>query len=212
MLKKYQCTIIPSLDSIQFSFIKQKESIERNLKLHKVLDKWFYFFNNDPDEPVIIWLSNNVIRLEPGTMRFIGVSLRKSQMALKGILIMDEEFSHSIPNEITIGNLIETSELPFSITSGALNAQTDICKWAIRNDTSLNSTKWYGRVFGWIRKNVKNSYGLLYNNQIYYLNSKKRFIFFPPKPKLIVNVQNFTSFEDAVIYLFKQIKKYENLN
>lgn len=213
MLNKYNCTITPSLNSSKFSFIKQKESIERHLRLYRVLDKWFYFYKNDPEEPVIIWLSNDLIRLEPGTMRFTGVSLRQSNMYLNGILIQDENFKQEVPSEIKVGNFIESTELDFTIKStDALDPQSEICKWAIKDATTLNSTKWYVRVFGWIRENVKHSYGLSYNNKIYYLNKKRKFMFLPVKPKFIVKVEDFKCFADAVIHLFNQVKKYENLN
>lgn len=213
MLKKYNCTITPSLDSTKFSFIKQTESIERHLKLYRVLDKWFYFYNNDPEEPVIIWLSNELLRLEPGTMRFTGVALRQSNMSLKGIVIQDEHFQYEIPSDIKMSDFIESTNLKFSINcTDALDPKSDICKWAIKDATTLNSTKWYSRVFGWIRENVKHSYGLSYNNKIFYLNKKRKFMFLPVEPKLIVKVENFDSFADAVIHLFTQVKKYENLN
>ncbi len=207
MLKKYHCLIVPNLTDRHFSFFTDN-MISHNLKRDRILNKWFYFYINEPVQPVIIWIGKDSVRLEPGTNRYVGNALRSRNTPIPGIAIVDD--SATIPESIQLLDYIEESNLAFDI-SGKLDATSNICKWAIGSATTLNSNDWYKPAFQWIRENLKYTWALEYKGQKYFLNQRKRLFVFPSKPKSIVKVENYDSFEDAVIDLFNQVCLYEGV-
>jgi hypothetical protein len=207
MIKKFHCSIIPDLSNNYLSFFS-KEMIDHNLKRDRILNKWFYFYMNNPIQPIVIWIGKNGIRLEPGTNRYVGVALRQSSCSIPAIAIVEDDAA--IPDFITILDCIESSNLEFDI-SGALDSNSKLCKWAIGTATTLNSFKWYIPAFKWIRKKLKYTWVLEYQGKKYFLNQHRQFFIFSPKIKKVVKVEDYKNFEDSVIDLFNQVCEYEGL-
>lgn len=203
MIKKYHCRITPALDSKHFVFFSDYE-IQHNLSRDRILNKWFYFYINKPVQPIIIWVGDNLLRLEPGSNRYIGTALRQTGESIPAIAIVEGE--PVVPKEITILDFIE--EADFNMEH-KLSSDSLFVKWALGNSTTLNSNDWYVPAFKWIRKNLKYSWGLEYQNKTYFLNGEKKYFLFTPRLKETVRVEDHKNFESAVIHLFKKVLETE---
>ncbi len=209
MLKKYSCSLIPNLTDKYFTFFTDHMISHNMKKRDSILDKWFYFYMNEPIQPVIIWIKQNYLRLEPGTTRYVGTALRQCAHPILGIAIIED--NASIPENITIIDYIEESNLSMDI-SDKLDEKSPLCKWAIGSTTTLNSNDWWGPALKWIKRNVKHTHALEYKGKQYYLNQRKKMLIFPSEAKIVVKVENYDKFEYAVIDLFKQVCLYEGIN
>ena len=177
-----------------------------NLGRYCILNKWFYFYINNPVQPVIIWSTTNTIRLEPGTNRYIGVALRESNIEIDGICITDCDTN--IPNEVSLGDYIDSTDIKLEIPK-QLDATSELCNWAIGNTTTLNNGEWYEPAFKWIADNLKYAWALDVNNQLYFLNKGYNFFIFPRKVKEVVKASDHNNLEEAVKHLFKKVVECE---
>lgn len=217
MLHKYHCKIQPQLYSDTFVYFEQ--AFDR----FRILDKWFYFYINEPVQPVIVWKSANLnyYQLQPGTNRYIGVALRGNNDNINGFFITDYfEETNCIPTEIKIVNFADSIDLNLDDYS-SIDLKNSSHAWGIGNHTLYKDNSWYDPVWDWIYDNLKYSWGLEYNNKIYYVNSNKHL----QKNKIVENFRSihalfketqtvvkssdFPDVRAAVQHLFKLIKTNE---
>jgi hypothetical protein len=205
MIKKYSCTVTPTLESTYLHFFTESMNVH-NLKRDRILNKWFYFYANNPVQPIIFWGINNSFRVEPGTNRYIGVALRESNIEIDAIYITDNDTN--IPNEIKLVNYIGCSD--FDLESyKRFDTTSDLCKWAVGSVTTLNSNDWYKPAFKWIADNLKYTWALDIEGQLYFLNKGYDFFIFPKKIKEVVKVSDHENLEKAVKHLFKKVVECE---
>jgi hypothetical protein len=199
MLDKYKCRVKPSLDSEIFTYFEQ--AINRR----RILDKWFYFYKNNPTQPVIIWKSKHLsnYQLQPGTNRYIGTALRNNNEWIDGIFITDDHITTL--KEIEILNLIESIDMPTSCPDFyQITLDNPVHKWGI-GDQTLYDPAWIQPVYDWVHNNVKYTWGLKFNKKIYYVNSERRISSIFKKTKHIVDANDYPSLQLAVQELFKII-------
>jgi len=217
MLYKHRCSVHPRLYSETFGYFEQ--AFDR----FRILDKWFYFYMNEPVNPVIVWKSQdtNHYQLQPGTNRYIGVALRGNNDTINGLIISDcpKEAYHA-PEEIQIFDIVDSTNLDLDDYS-TIDLKHASHQWGVADHTLYRDNSWYDPVWDWIYKNLKHSWGLEYNNKIYYVNSNKHF----QKDKIIENFRSiharfkktntiikasdFPNVQAAVQHLFGLIKKTE---
>ena len=199
MLDKYKCRVKPSLDSEIFTYFEQ--AINRR----RILDKWFYFYKNNPTQPVIIWKSKHLsnYQLQPGTNRYIGTALRNNNEWIDGVFITDDHITTL--KEIEILNLIESIDMPTSCPDFyQITLDNPVHKWGI-GDQTLYDPAWIQPVYDWVHNNVKYTWGLKFNKKIYYVNSERRISSIFKKTKHIVDANDYPSLQLAVQALFKII-------
>lgn len=221
MLHKYQCKVQPRLCSKTFPYFEQA------FGRFRILDKWFYFYMNDPKNHVIVWKSNTITgyQLQPGTNRYIGVALRNSDHWIDGMFVTDnlKEIAN-VPFDIKILQLVDSINLDMSSKNFYhITLDNPAHRWGIETHTSYKDNSWYQPVWNWIYDNLKYSWGLEYNGKIYHVNCNKylqkenltenirsiRAYF--KKPKTIVRASDFPNVQSAVRHLFELIKTTENL-
>jgi len=199
MLNKYSCQLQPRIDSRLFPYFV--DAIGRR----RILDKWFYFYINQPEKPVIIWKmkDSEYWQLQPGTNRYIGVALRNNKEWIDSVLVTDDTVD--VP-EIRNLELIDSNDLEIEDYQITLSNQAHA--WGIGNQT-LYDPAWIQPVYDWIHSNLKYRWGLEYNGQVYYVNSERKITSLFKKTKEIVYSKNYASLQLAVEDLFKKIKLHE---
>jgi YHS domain-containing protein len=200
MLRKYNCRIQPRLHSKLFPYFEQA------LGRRRILDKWFYFYINQPTDPVIVWKSKLYAewQLQPGTNRYIGTALRNSKEWLAGEFITDDVVEST--DEISILELIDTADLDFD--SYQITLDDPAHKWGVGNQT-LYDPVWIQPVFDWIHDNVKYRWGLEYQGKTYYVSSERRLTSMFKKTKNIIHADNYPNIQTAVQLLFQEIRRTE---
>jgi hypothetical protein len=220
MLYKYKCTVQPTLCSKTFPYFEQ--AFDR----FRILDKWFYFYINEPIKPVIVWKTSNLnnYQLQPGTNRYIGVSLRNNNELIDGLFVTDNEKEiYRTPDEIKVFDLVDSVDLDMDYPDFYyIHAKTESHIWGI-NGTYNFTSGWYQPVWDWIGANLKHSWGLEYNGKIYYVNRHTRVQRYSlienlrsirscfRKPYTIVQASDFPNVQQAVHHLFELIKTTEKL-
>lgn len=193
----YRCRLTPTKNlSCKIKGIPGLTVTKERIKRDKLaLEKWFYFYINDPINPVLLNFSkmtNYYAVLEPGSNRYIGVSLREKELEIGGLILTDTDNLKDLPYEIKIDGIgdRETLKEIYRIEFG-------IC--------------WVDE-FDWVENNLKYTWGLEIDNEVFFLNheypiniQKK-----PPKEvKEIVRVRDHLDLESAIKYLFKRVVKTE---
>jgi len=209
MLHKYNCKVKPLLDSNLFGYFAGAFS------RHRILDKWFYFYMNEPIKPIVIWKisSTPCWQLQPGTNRYIGTALRGNNEWIDGVLITDEvvnideiEILHKVDSIDWCGSNLELNNIP----SNAIH------QWGIGSQIT-DDEYWFLDAYKWITKNVKNKWGLEYQGKVFYVSPGMHHIriigkeFYPSfrKTKVIVKAIDYPNLQTAVKTLFEMIKLYE---
>ena len=208
MIKRYRCKITPTLTSSCFRYLDNGRFYSRNIM---ALEKLFYFYVNDPVQPVILWNSCSLSKIEPGTNRYLGVALREANAEIDGICITDCDTI--ISNEVRLGDYIDSTDLQLgdSFWGHGSSRQWDekLVNWAIGNATTLNNSEWYEPAFKWISDNLKYTWALDVNGQMHFLNQGYNFFIFPKKVKEIVKVSDHANIEEAIKHLFKKVVECE---
>ena len=125
---------------------------------------------------------------------------------IDAIYITDNDTN--IPNEIKLVNYIGCSD--FDLESyKRFDTTSDLCKWAVGSVTTLNSNDWYKPAFKWIADNLKYTWALDIEGQLYFLNKGYDFFIFPKKIKEVVKVSDHENLEKAVKHLFKKVVECE---
>jgi len=216
MLYKYKCTVQPHLHSKTFPYF------EEAFDQIRTLDKWFYFYINEPVKPVIVWKSSNLgnYQLQPGTNRYIGVSLRCSDEWIDGLFITDNQNEiNQTPVNIKVFDLVSSVDLDMNHPNFYyIHAQTESHIWGVSGTYNFTNS-WYWSAWDWIYS-LKYCWALEYNGKLYYVNRETKFqgtvkenfrsvrAYFK-KPKQVINASDFDSVRDAVQFLFETIKATE---
>lgn len=200
MLYKYKASIRPDLESKEFRYFDYA-LISRK----RILDKWFYFYMNDPIKPLIVWNDKDIIgiQIQPGTNRYIGTALRNKDIWLDAVYISNDQ---SAPAEIKLHSLIET--IDDRLDTSYISLDNEVHRWGIGNQT-LYDRSWIPPVYDWVHDNLKYKWGLEYQGKIYYVNAERRLNSLFKTTKLIVRSSDFISVQDAVKHLFETIRSFE---
>jgi hypothetical protein len=199
MLNKYNCQVQPRLDSKLFPYFEQA------LGRRRILDKWFYFYKNNPTNPVVIWKSKyiNSYQLQPGTNRYIGTALRSSDEWISGVYITDDLIKPV--DELKILNLYESVELHTNYPNFYnITLDNPTHRWGVAGQT-LYDPSWIQPVYDWIHANVKYQWGLNYNNTVYYINPERRLSSLFKHTGAIINANDYPTVQQAVQALFKLV-------
>ena len=199
MLYKYKCKVQPQLHSNTFPYFEQAFSRFR------ILDKWFYFYINNPTDPVIVWKAAklNHYQLQPGTNRYIGTALRDSNEWLNGAFVTDDISSiEKVTSEIEILDLFETANLDANDPNFyQITLDNPSHKWGIGNQTFCDDS-WYAAVWNWIYENLEYRWGLEYNGTTYYVNAERHPRSSHKQIKTVLDASNFPNIQTAVQQLF----------
>lgn len=223
MLYKYNCLLTPRLYG---RICIESAPLDVQLyRKNRVLDKWFYFYINDPVEPIIIWSMRNFradgrdtgFHIEPGLNRYTGIALRKSKIQIPGRLITDYDIDDSkikIPREIEILDVVDSVDLPPLLHDYCPTFDKNGPReaWAIDGETNLNDNAWHIPVYKWIEDNLEHTWGLEYKDKLHYVNYVNGGHTTRAETANIVSVKDFRSLSDAVSELFAQISREENFD
>lgn len=204
MLFKYNAKIKPSLYSPEFQYFDWALISRRR----RILDKWFYFYINDPIMPIVVWDDESAIgyQIQPGTNRYIGTALRDNNEWIDAVYITNKADTCNT-NELTLSHCIDVYNAN-SLDSHNITLDNPIHKWGI-GDQTLYDPSWIPPVFDWIHKNLKYKWGLEYQGHVHYVNSERRLSSLFKKTKLIVHANDFLTVQEATKYLFDRIRLFE---
>jgi hypothetical protein len=200
MLIKYKCKVQPRIDSLVFTYFSD---VTHAFNRKRILDKWFYFYINNPIRPVIIWKIKDVpqYQLQPGTNRYIGTALRGTEEWLDGYYITDSD----VPNfdELKISNAIDKQDVEdLGPNFDQITLDNPLHVWGV----GKNDIHWHQPVFDWISKSLKYTWGLEYNGKTYYVNHS-----WFKKTKKIFKASDYPSVQLAVQDMFHSIKYFEDI-
>jgi hypothetical protein len=207
MLYKYKASIRPTFDSKNFVYFDHALTSGRR----RILDKWFYFYINDPIKPVVIWKDTRHIgfQIQPGSNRYIGTALRKKDLWVDAVLITNDAGFQS-PNELKVFDLIDAIDSE-DLDCYKISLDNPVHKWGIGKQTLYNSD-WIAPVFDWVHNNLKYQWGMEYRGVVHYVNSERRLSSLFKTTKMIVKAEQFISVQEATQHLFETIKSFEFRN
>jgi hypothetical protein len=204
MLYKYKASIRPTFDSKNFVYFDHALISRRR----RILDKWFYFYMNDPTRPLIVWKDDQELgfQIQPGSNRYIGTALRNKDLWIDAVLITNNP-KFQAPAELKVFELVDTIDADH-VDCHNISLENPVHKWGIGQQT-LNDAAWIAPVFDWVHNHLKYKWGLEYQGVVYYVNSERRLSSLFKTTKMIVRADEFISVQEATRHLFETIKLFE---
>lgn len=204
MLYKYNAKVYASLINTSIPIFNLM-LFTKNFKRYRILDKWFYFYNNLPQSPVVVWNLHKYgvyYHLEPGTNRVIGTALREAKW-IDAILITDDPQAPACYG-IEKNELIDSIEL--TLENFDFKKKTPAIMWGVEPHTIIDEIGWYVPTFKWVSERLKNvTWILKYHDRKYLLNPTVQNHTVPHDDiGGVVDVADYPTILDAIKHLFEQ--------